>query len=213
MYDEAMPGRKYEQRLRAEAAELTRRHILDAAYERMRSAPSEPLAVDLVAKLAGVARSTVYLIFGSRSGLFDAIGQDLLERGGFRDLIREVDHPDVREGLRRGIRAGAVMYAANRDVLRALFSMASLDADSVGGAVQRMEQGRAEGMALLARRLGDGGLLQPDVTEDEATDALYVLTSFEAFDLLHSGRCLSVEETAERLTLLAKQGFVQELHE
>ena len=38
----------------------------------------------------------------------------------------------------------AGMYAAHRDVLRALDSMAQLDADAVGGAVQKMDEGRAE---------------------------------------------------------------------
>ena len=63
-----MSPRKYEQRVRAEAADETRRRILDAVYERLRAAPSEPVALDRVARRAGVARSTVYLIFGSRGG-------------------------------------------------------------------------------------------------------------------------------------------------
>lgn len=200
-----MTPRKYEQRLRAEAAEQTRRRILGAAYERMRTAPAEPVAVDRIAQMSGVARSTVYLIFGSRAGLFDAIGQDLLERGGFETLLRAVSHPDAREALRGGIRGGVSMYAANRDVLRGLFSMASLDADAVGGAVRRMERGRAEGMAQLARRLDDHHDLRPSVTAGEATDFLYLLTSFDAFDLLHTGRALSIEETAARLISLAER--------
>ena len=80
-------------------------------------------------------RSTVYTVFGSRAGLFDALGMDLLHRGGFIDMVREVLHPDAREGLRGGIRGNVLMYAAHRDVLRALFSMAQLDAEAVGGAL------------------------------------------------------------------------------
>jgi hypothetical protein len=40
-----MATRKYEQRLRADAA-ATRRRILDAVYEQLRRAPSEPVSVD-----------------------------------------------------------------------------------------------------------------------------------------------------------------------
>src|SRR5258708_35360620 len=100
-----MATRKYEQRLRAEAAAETRRRILDALYQRLREAPSEPVSVDRVARMAGVARSTVYLIFGSRSGLFLALSGDVLERGGFERMLREAAHPHAREGLRPGILA------------------------------------------------------------------------------------------------------------
>jgi AcrR family transcriptional regulator len=200
--------RRYEQRIRAETAEQTRRRILDAVYERLREAPSEPVSVDRVARMAGVARSTVYLIFGSRGGLFDALGADLLERGGFDRLMEAVAHPDAREGLRGGIRAGVQMDAAHRDVLRVLFSMAQLDAEAVGGAVQRMEDRRAGGMAYLAKRLADQGALRPEVTAEEAAELLWVLTSFDSFDLLYTGRELPVEEVADRLVTAAERSLL-----
>ena len=75
-------ARKYEQQLRAESAEETRRRILDAVARRLREAPTEPVSLDQVAKLARVARSTIYLIFGSRAGLFDAFTEDLADRTG-----------------------------------------------------------------------------------------------------------------------------------
>src|SRR5919205_466520 len=108
-----MATRKYEQRLRAETAEETRRRILDALYERLRAAPSQPVSIDQVARTAKVARSTVYLIFG----------------------------------LRGGIRGGVQVFAAHRDAIRVLHSMAALDAEAVGGAIRRIEDNRAGGMA------------------------------------------------------------------
>jgi AcrR family transcriptional regulator len=204
-----MATRKYEQRLRAEAAEERRRRILDAVYERLRSAPSEPVSVERVARMAGVARSTVYLTFGSRAGLFDALGADLLRRGGFVRLMAAVADPDAREGMRGGIRGGVEMYSAHRDVLRVLFSMAMLDADAVGGAVQRMEEGRAGGMAYLARRLAEQGVLRPDVSASEAAELLWVVTSFDSFDLLYAGRGLSVDQVADRLVTAAERALLR----
>ena len=201
--------RKYEQRLRAEAAEETRRRILDTVYDRLRQAPTEPVSVDEVARTAGVARSTVYVIYGSRAGLFDALGADLLLRGGFDRLLEAVGHPDAREGLRGGIRGGVSMYAAHRDVLRVLFSMALLDADAVGGAVQRMEDGRAGGMAFLAERLAGQGVLRPGVSPAEAADLLWLLTSFDSFDLLHTGRSLSLDRVAKTLVTTAESCLIE----
>jgi AcrR family transcriptional regulator len=197
--------RRYEQRARAETAEETRRRILDAVYERLREAPSEPVSVDEIARMAGVARSTVYLIFGSRAGLFDTLGKDLWDRAGYERLLEAVRHPDARETLRLGIRRGAEMFAAYRDVTRALFSMAQLDAEAMGGVVKRTEEERARGMAKLARRLSKQGHLRPDVGVKEAADRLWVLTSFDAFDVLYTGRDLSVDETASALVEMAER--------
>src|SRR5215203_838372 len=112
----AVPGRKYEQRLRAESAEATRQRILDALEQRLRLAPTQPVSVDEVARRAGVARTTVYLVFGSRAGLFDALTTALWERAGLPELTRAVAHPDAREHLRGGLRAGVEIYAVLRDV-------------------------------------------------------------------------------------------------
>jgi len=200
-----MATRRYEQRLRAEAAEETRRRILDAVHERVRVAPAEPVSIDQVARAAKVARSTVYLIFGSRAGLFDAVAADLNERGGFDRVVRAVAHPDAREHLRGGIHGGMLTFAAYRDVHRFLYSMANLDADAVGGAVQRIDERRAGGMAYLAKRLAEQGHLRPDVTEAEAAHVLWLLTSFDSFDLLYTGRSLPAEEVARILTLTAER--------
>ncbi len=95
-----------------------------------------------------------------------------MERGGFEHVLRASADPDARQGLRGTIRGIAEMYATHCDVLRVLSSMALLDAASVGGAVQRLEDGRAHGMAELAQRLGDLGTLRPDVDVARATDVL-----------------------------------------
>src|SRR4051812_50218880 len=78
-----MSARKYRQRQRADTADETRRRILDAVYQRLRDAPTEPVSIEEVAALAQVSRSTIYLVFGSRIGLFDALADDLRKSGGF----------------------------------------------------------------------------------------------------------------------------------
>lgn len=202
-----MAARKYEQRLRAEAAKETRRRILDAVYERLCTAPAEQVSVDQVARMARVSRSTVYLAFGSRAGLFGAFGTDLLQRSGFDRVLEAASHSNPREALHGGIRGVIQMYAAHRDVLRALHSMAQLDADAVGTAVQKMDKGRSSGMASQARRLAEQGLLRTDVTVDEAADLLCLLTSFDTFDLLHTGRALSADKVAQRLITVAERSL------
>ena len=152
--------RAYEQKARADSAAETRRRILDGVYECLREEPSTPPSVGEIARRAGVARSTVYLVFGSRAGLFDAFAQELWQRSGLPNLQEAVNVPDAREGVLGGIRAGVAIFAADRDVFNALFAMTKLDADAIGGAVDRIEGRRAEGMAWGSRRLA-----QPEAAE------------------------------------------------
>jgi AcrR family transcriptional regulator len=194
-----MPARRYEQRLRAASAEATRRRILDAMYAHL----PEIASVDAVARAAGVARSTVYLAFGSRAQLYDALAQDVLDRGGFEELTRAVGHPDPLEHLRGAMLASARMCAAQRDALRALRSTAS----SLDGAVARLDRNRLGGVEHLAARLNDHGLLRVPVPV--AVDLLWLLTGFEAFDTLYTGRDLSADEVAARLTAAAESALLR----
>jgi AcrR family transcriptional regulator len=203
-----MSPRKYDQRLRAEAATETRRRILDAVEERLREAPAERIAVDEVARRADVSRSTIYLLFGSRAGLFDAFGLDVIERAGIARVREAIANPDPRATVRDGIRAGADVYAANRDVLRALFSMAQLDTDAFAGAVERMVDDRRRHMRRLARRLREHGALRSGVTEAQAVHLLWVLTSFETFDQLFDGQGLDAEAAADLLVATAERSVL-----
>ena len=196
-----MSPRRYEQRQRAEAAEETRRRILDAVYQRLEEAPTQAVSIDQVARIAKVARSTVYLIFGSRDGLFDAVARDLLDRGGFDRIVQAVAHPDPRETVREGLRGSTHLFAAHRDVFRALISMAQLDPEAVGGTIQRNDRNRAAGMASLAEQ----GQLRPGVSVEAAADLLWILTSFDAYDLLATGRGLSADEAADLLIETAER--------
>jgi AcrR family transcriptional regulator len=204
-----MATRRYEQRQRAEAAEQTRRRIIDAVIERLREAPAEPVSIDRIADVAHVARSTVYAIFGSRAGLFDAVAAEVLEREGYERLLEAKHEPDARDHMRVGFRSGAAMLADDRDIVRALFSMAQLDERAVGDALRKREESRAAGMARLARRLAEQDLLRPGVSVEDAEHILWVLTSFESFDLLYTGRGLSTEEVADLLFATAERALLK----
>jgi AcrR family transcriptional regulator len=203
-----MSKRRYEQRLRAETADETRRRILDALYDRLREAPADPVSVDEVARRARVARSTVYLVFGSRSGLFDALTEHLFKGAGWDSIVEAFRHPDASETLRRGHAGGVQMYAAHHEVLRILNSMAKLDPDGVGQALARSERSRADGMVRLAGRLAEQGVLRAGVTPDDAAHLIWVIASFEAYDSLATGRGLSPQATADLLIQTAERALL-----
>ena len=145
----------------------------------------------------------------SRAELFDAVAADVLERDAYDRLLEATFEPDAREHLRAGFRHGTEMLARDRDLVRALFSMAPLDPDGVGAAVRRREENRARGMRRVARRLREQDLLAPGVSAAQAEHTLWVLTSFEAFDLLHTGRGLSPAAAARLLTETAERALLK----
>ena len=181
--------------------------IIDAVFDRLRVAPAERIVIDRIARDARVARSTVYAIFGSRAGLFDAVGRELASRSGYASLVDAKHQPDARDHLRTGFRASGEMLAANRDIYRALRSMAQLDEQAVGGVVSRMDEERAAGMARLAGRLAEQGVLREGVSREDAERVLWVLTSFESFDLLFTGRGLSTRRATEILVDTAERAL------
>jgi AcrR family transcriptional regulator len=202
--------RAYRQQVRAETAEKTRGRILDALYERLRVAPAEPVSVEDVAERAHVSRSTVYLVFGSRSGLFDALTERLLRGAGYDRIEEAVRDPDARETLRGGLEGSVRMYAAHHDVLRVLYAAGKLDPQGAGHAIARSERRRHESMGWLADRLRDEGHLRPDLTVEHAAHLIWLLASFDAYDLLAAGRGLGSDEVIEILTDAAEHALLTE---
>ncbi|MET7770527.1 TetR/AcrR family transcriptional regulator [Nocardia sp. NPDC005366] len=202
-----MGKRRYEQVVRAEGAEQTRRRILDAVGDQLRAAPTEPPSLDKVARSAGVSRSTIYVDFGSRAGLFDAFVMDLYERTGLRELTAAVASDDPRVHLREAIAAASRMKSRDLEIYRVLHAMDRIDPSSAAEAVRAMEDDRRGGVTHLANRLATAGLLRDDVPVEWAVDVLWTLTSFESLDLLVTGRGLTVDEATERLTTTAERAL------
>jgi hypothetical protein len=73
--------------------------------------------------------------------------------------------------------------------------------------VQRSDERRFGGMAHLAQRLADQDVLRPDVRVGEAANLLWLLTSFDAFDLLYTGRGMSVDDVAAALITTAERSL------
>jgi hypothetical protein len=91
------------------------------------------------------------------------------------------------------------MYAAHHEVFRVLHSMARLDPDGVGQALARSERRRAASMDWLAGRLGAEGVLRPGLPRARAAHVIWLLASFDAYDLLATGRDLTPQAAADIL--------------
>ena len=116
--------------------------------------------------------------------------------------------PDPHVHLREGITGGVQTFAAHRDVFRALVSMAALDPEAVAGAMQRSEERRDEGDDAARPAAGQARAPARGPTAKKAADRLWVLTSFDAFDLLYDGRGLPADEVARVLVDMAERSVL-----
>jgi AcrR family transcriptional regulator len=200
----SIPRRSYNQKARAEAAAETRRRIIDVTREQLARAPLENVGLPEIAAAAGVARSTVYTIFGSREGLMVAVAEDLLERGGFARIGMALRGPEVVRAFEISIDVAMELYSQEHAVGQALLSLSAVDRDA-SSAAARLNFGRREGMKKLAQRMHDQGVLRDDVRVDEAADILWIVTSFETFEQLYRGRGLSPKQVGERLMAITRR--------
>ena len=175
-----MSPRPYRLGKREEVIDQGRHRILDAARELLRTATAYPgFTVDAVARRADVARGTVYYQFGSKTGLLEAICDDLAEAGGMADLARAFTNPAPEAAIHDFITAFAGFWAADRIVMRRLRALAALDPD-VGAVIAARDQRRHEGLAVLVTRLPRS----TGVTAGQTVQMLHALTSFETFDTI-----------------------------
>ena len=173
-----MSPRPYRLGKREEVIGEGRRRILDAARELLGTATAYPgFTVDAVARRADVARATVYYQFGSKTGLLEAVCDDLAEAGGMADLARVFTDPAPDAAIRGFITAFAGFWAADRAVMRRLRALAALDPD-VGAVIAARDQRRRQGLTVLVSRL------PATAAAEQAVPMLYALTSFETFDAL-----------------------------
>ncbi|HEY6407277.1 MAG TPA: hypothetical protein VIY29_07410, partial [Ktedonobacteraceae bacterium] len=163
--------------------------------------------LETVAERAGVVRSTIYTIFGSRLGLFEAIAQDFRDRGGFQAIQDAFTLPDAHDILRHSLAAAVHLYVNEGRLWRALQLQAVIDPDAAT-LTSRENHDRIGGMHYLAQVLSQQGYVRAGVTVAEVGQILALLSDFVMYDQL----TMTVGLTADQLlahVLLVTQCFMR----
>jgi AcrR family transcriptional regulator len=175
-----MSPRPYQLGKRQAQVDEARRRVLGAARELLaRSDSYAAFTVEAVAKRADVARATVYYQFGSKTGLLEAVCDDLAEAGGMDHLSAVFQEAQPVAALEAFIEAFARFWAADRPALRKLRALAGLDPE-VAAVIAERDGRRMQGLQVLSL-----GLTPADPpAARELARVLHMLTSFETFDAL-----------------------------
>lgn len=165
--------RRYDASRRRAAADATRERICAAAETLFLRDGYARASIRAVAREAGVAEATVYLVFSTKAALLDAtiLRATGAEEGKPFSAILAAPPADVLSRLANAHAAG--MSRAAR--LIALGESAVLMDAALRPLRDRAHANLRAAYAAIAQRLADARLLRPDLTAADAADTLYAI--------------------------------------
>lgn len=179
------PARAYRQAARAVQAGLTRTLVLAAARRLLEQAPqTAAFTLEAVAAEAGVARATVFNLFGGKRGLLRALFDEMSGAAGLMDVDAMLTQPDAHQALRDYVMAFAAFHEAGGGVLRQLKAQALQDADLASLIAQRERKRRAGLLWLVQRLQGRRPGAAPTKAQLRLVARLRALLVQEVFDAL-----------------------------
>jgi AcrR family transcriptional regulator len=181
----------YHMRARAEAVEATRERLLDAGMQSFASRPYEEVTIAGLARDAGVSHQTLLNHFGSKEGLFLAVGEAFSAR--VAEQRGEATPGDARAVVDAVIRQYEALGDANARV-------AALN-ERIPTVAAILERARAYHQEWLAEMFGDR-LPAAGAARREALAALHAATDVFTWKLLRRDLGLSRRATAEIMTRL-----------
>lgn len=201
-----MSPRPYKLGQRQAATEQTRTRIIAAARDLLIVSDGfSGFSIDAVARLADVARMTVYHQFGSKIGLLEALCDSLASSGGIEQLASVFRRPEPLAALDELIKVFGHFWQSDRLVTRRLRGLALLDPD-FEQVIRARDERRRHGLSVIIQRyVGKPGQTVPS-TVDETVNVLYTLTSFEFFDTL-AGPARSLEDVVPVVQQLSRSAL------
>lgn len=176
--------RRYTSRVRADSAEDTRKRILDAARSLFGRRGIDRVTIADIGARAGVAGSTVYAIFKSKTGIIRALMEQALFGGRFQS---------AQEHL-AGVTDPVELVALTPRVARAIYESESLELGLLRNASgfspelrkveEEFERIRYDMQERRLRLLFDSGQARKQLSFDEARRVLWMLTSREVYRML-----------------------------
>jgi AcrR family transcriptional regulator len=177
--------------------------VLEAAERLIRDDAFHTTTMDELAVAAGVSRATVFNRFGSKLGVLQALFTRAME-GPQMDAIREaLEIEDPVAALEAAIEASCAIWDLEGYIHEQLQAIVVLEPDASALIDQQKQEQRADLQALV-RRLSKAGRLRPGLGEPRALATLHTLTSLETFLWLRREYGLSLRQTRDTITALAR---------
>lgn len=176
--------RIYRSDVRRRQADETRSRIVDAAEALIGESGYAAVTIDAVARRAAVSPQSVYAVFGSKAGLFDAVVDRARFDAGYQQLLEAVQsQPDAVARLRYAAAIARRIYDAERSVIEWMGGAAAVSSE-LAEKMRSRETDRRNAQHRLIIGLIEQNRLKPGLDETTASDILWTLTGRDLYRML-----------------------------
>lgn len=187
----------------------TRATILDAAA-RLFTERGPGVRLEDIAEGAGVSRQTVYVHFGSRTGLLIAMVQHIDEGGTLHALVEQVfDAPTALQALDAVVAVHAEYHPMVYSVAK-VFMAGRYEDDAIGAAWDDRMTSRRNLYRSVIEWLDRDEHLAPGWTVEIATDLLWAFTSWQLWEQLVVDRGWSKDDYLNHLRTVLRNSLVED---
>lgn len=206
MIEESSCSRPYTLGKRAEQSSQRRQAVLEAARAQLALGGYANLTMDTLARDSGVTRQTVHNLFKTKTGVLEALFDQIAIEGGMEQMARVMGgmaRPETSpEMLLEGfVRVFTGFWSRERLLIRRIHGIAAIEPE-LGALIEARNQRRRGVATSIVRRLRV-------TTEEQGRKAveLYALTSFEFFDI-YAESADSLQEAADGVLALVKRALM-----
>jgi AcrR family transcriptional regulator len=191
--------RPYKSSLRQRQAGDTRRRIVEAAQQLLKSEGYGGMTIEGIALRADVSAQTIYAIFKSKTGILVALLDQSMFGPDYDEVVRQTlsaSDPETR------LRSAASVARQLRGAQSAAFELmrgAGVVAPELAKLEQQRERLRYAGEKGVITFLRDSGRLRPELAEKTARDIFWMLTGGDAYRMLVRERGWSPQKYQEWL--------------
>jgi AcrR family transcriptional regulator len=179
---EAVCKRPYSLGRRLEQSDQKRAAILTALRKQLEANGFSSLTLDGLASESGVTRQTIYNLFRNKTGLLEALFDQIAIEGGMERMRNVMTAADPESMLSGFVEIFSTFWAKDRLLIRRVHGIAAIDPE-FGAVVEARNQRRkfaaARVVEMLDRRRG-----RDAAGKEQRIATLHALTSFEFFDAL-----------------------------
>lgn len=176
--------------------------ILDVALTLITKRKGADVSMAQIAKAARVSRQAMYLHFANRGDLLLAVVRHADEKRGLDDEIRKIrGAPTGAAAMEAMVSLQARLNPAIWSIARALDAVRRTDEAAEQGWQDRLKH-RLFGCSQIVARLSEDGTLKRGMSQEDATDLLWNITSMRTWEDLVLERGWTATQYEKRLAKL-----------
>jgi AcrR family transcriptional regulator len=168
---------------RQQQSDRKRTKILTAARAQLESKGFVDFSLESIARNSGVTRQTIYNLFGSRSGLLEALFDQLAISGGMERMRSVMQQTDPASVLADFVDVFCGFWSKDRLLIRRIHGIAAIDPE-FGAAVEARNRRRQAAAARIVSLLDGANVARTAEKPSDRAITLWALTAFEFFDAL-----------------------------